>query len=156
MNRHILVSHFGHLASLGLGKADSGSISWCGVTRPIFLDFLPACSNDYLNSFFTDPRLPGRCTGSRNKVRFVSWRLLETFHMTNDKSNDCFRPFLRIFISRACRSRELITWILWTSQVASPPSWELLRFICPRGIGFVCVSFVCYVASDLKKLVRNK
>ena len=44
----------------------------------------------------------------------------------------------------------------FSSPVSSPgskpgvfhwsPPWEILRSICPRGIGFVCASFVRYIA----------
>jgi len=51
MNRHILVSNFGHLASLVwaiLGRFHDSVL-------PDFSRF-PAGSDDYLNVFFTDPR----------------------------------------------------------------------------------------------------
>ena len=80
MNRHILVSHFGHLASLVWAKLILGRFR--DAVLPDFSRF-PAGSDDCLSAFFTDP-----------------------------------------------------------------PPWEILRSICPRGIGFVCASFVCYIARN--------
>ena len=53
MNRHILVSHFGHLASLVWAKLILGRFR--DAVLPDFSGF-PAGSDDYLNAFFTDPR----------------------------------------------------------------------------------------------------
>ena len=52
MNRHILVSHFGHLASLVWAKLILGRFR--DAVLPDFPRF-PAGSDDYLNAFFTDP-----------------------------------------------------------------------------------------------------
>ena len=47
INRHILVSQFGHLASLVWTIADSRSFSWCGVARffsiSCWFQWLPEC-----------------------------------------------------------------------------------------------------------------
>jgi hypothetical protein len=53
MNRHILVSHFGHLASLVWAKLILGRFR--DAVLPDFSRF-PAGSDDYLSAFFTDPR----------------------------------------------------------------------------------------------------
>ena len=53
MNRHILVSHFGHLASLVWAKLILGRFR--DAVLPDFSRF-PAGSDDYLNAFFTYPR----------------------------------------------------------------------------------------------------
>ena len=52
MNRHILISHFGHLASLVWAKLILGRFR--DAVLPDFSRF-PAGSDDYLNAFFTDP-----------------------------------------------------------------------------------------------------
>ena len=52
MNRHILGSHFGHLASLVWAKLILGRFP--DAVLPDFSRF-PAGSDDYLNTFFTDP-----------------------------------------------------------------------------------------------------
>ena len=63
INRHILVSHFGHLASL----------VWAKLTLGRFLDAVfPAGSDDYLNAFFNDPR-HGRYCGRYNDLCMPSW-----------------------------------------------------------------------------------
>ena len=54
MNRHILVSHFGHLASLVWAKLILGRLR--DAVLPDFSRF-PARSDDYLNAFFTDPAM---------------------------------------------------------------------------------------------------
>ena len=54
LNRHILVSHFGHLASLVWAKLILGRFRGDTVL-PDFSRF-PAGSDDYLYAFFTDPR----------------------------------------------------------------------------------------------------
>ena len=59
MNRHILVSHFGHLASLVWAKLILGRFR--DAVLPDFSRFHGG-SDDYLNAFFTDPR-PGRYCG---------------------------------------------------------------------------------------------
>ena len=53
MNRHILISHFGHFASLVWAKLILGRFR-----DAVLSDFsrFPAGSDDYLNAFFTDPR----------------------------------------------------------------------------------------------------
>ena len=56
MNRHILVSHFGHLAFLVWAKLILGRFR--DAVLPDFSGF-PAGSDDYLNAFFTDPRHMG-------------------------------------------------------------------------------------------------
>ena len=53
MNQHILVSHFGDLASLVWAKLILGRFR--DAVLPDFSRF-PASSDDYLNAFFTDPR----------------------------------------------------------------------------------------------------
>jgi hypothetical protein len=53
MNRHILVSHFGHLASLVSAKLILGRFR--DAVLPDFSRF-PAGSDDSLNALFTDPR----------------------------------------------------------------------------------------------------
>jgi hypothetical protein len=53
INRHILVSHFGHLASLVWAKLILGRFR--DAVLPDFSRF-PAGSDDYLNAYFTDPR----------------------------------------------------------------------------------------------------
>ena len=78
INRHILVSHFGHLASLVWAELILGRFR--DAVLPDFSRF-PAGFDDYQDAFFTDP-------------------------------------------------------------------WEILRSICPRDIGFVCASFVCYIARN--------
>ena len=58
MNRHILVSHFGHLASLVWAKLILGRFR--DAVLPDFSRF-PAGSDDNLNAFFTDPRHERYC-----------------------------------------------------------------------------------------------
>ena len=54
MNRHILISHFGHLASLVWAKLILGRFH-----DALLFDFsrFPAGSDDFLNAFFTVSRL---------------------------------------------------------------------------------------------------
>ena len=59
MNRHFLVSNFGHLASLVWAKLILGRFR--DAVLPDFSRF-PACSDDYLNAFFTDPRHGRYCS----------------------------------------------------------------------------------------------
>ena len=53
MNRHILIPHFGHLASFVSEKLILGP--FCDAALPNFYQN-PAASDDYLNAFLTDPR----------------------------------------------------------------------------------------------------
>ena len=72
MNRHILVSHFGHLVSLVWAKLILGRFR--DAVLPDFSRF-PDASDDYLNAFFTDPRhgrYCGRTLGEVSNWVFLS------------------------------------------------------------------------------------
>ena len=66
MNRHILVSKFGHLASLVWAKLILGRFR-----DTVFPDFsrFPAGSDDYLNAFFDDPSHGRYCGRYREGLR---------------------------------------------------------------------------------------